>query len=87
MKPCDGEPCKNGGTCSELENRSQPGFECACKEGYGGRTCQYFYGMFYMFIEGGQVVLMLKLVCMCFDNRKELHLRAKCPIDKPLFQR
>merc|ERR1711935_303934 len=32
---CDPDPCKNGGTCSNLNG----GFDCKCRDGYKGETC------------------------------------------------
>ncbi|KAI8429386.1 hypothetical protein MSG28_000030 [Choristoneura fumiferana] len=32
---CLSSPCKNGGTCQNLENN----YECACKEGFDGKDC------------------------------------------------
>lgn len=34
--PCDGDKCKNGGTCTPTST----GFECSCVEPYSGKTCE-----------------------------------------------
>lgn len=33
---CTHNPCKNGGTCTEIEK----GFQCSCARGFRGKTCQ-----------------------------------------------
>lgn len=33
---CDSEPCANGGTCYDFENR----YQCQCVEGYDGDQCE-----------------------------------------------
>ena len=35
INECDSDPCKNGGTCTDLIN----GFECLCAVGYTGYNC------------------------------------------------
>lgn len=35
--PCDTEPCRNGGTCSESGLDS---YECACEFNYTGKYCE-----------------------------------------------
>lgn len=37
--PCDPNPCKNGGHCSK-EPASRQRFNCSCKDGYVGETCE-----------------------------------------------
>ena len=36
---CEPNPCKNFGTCTEIEK----GFECTCKKGYTGKYCSSKY--------------------------------------------
>ena len=36
-KPCDNEPCKNGGVCTDGADGS---FTCTCAEGWKGDNCQ-----------------------------------------------
>ena len=36
VNQCSPSPCKNGGTCSERNNR----FECTCTIGFKGVTCE-----------------------------------------------
>ena len=33
---CKTNPCKNGGSCTELDS----GFQCSCLPGYRGKRCQ-----------------------------------------------
>uniref|UniRef100_A0A3B3DUQ7 EGF-like domain-containing protein n=1 Tax=Oryzias melastigma TaxID=30732 RepID=A0A3B3DUQ7_ORYME len=33
---CDSNPCKNGGSCKDLEN----GYSCACPQGFYGTNCE-----------------------------------------------
>ncbi|XP_076002100.1 delta-like protein C [Genypterus blacodes] len=33
---CDGNPCKNGGSCNDLEND----YSCACPQGFYGKNCE-----------------------------------------------
>ncbi|XP_074658683.1 uncharacterized protein LOC141911596 [Tubulanus polymorphus] len=35
-KPCDDEPCRNGGTCANTNS----GYKCKCKTGFSGSQCQ-----------------------------------------------
>ncbi len=44
LKPCDAKPCKNQGICKDLAKNGENWFDCGCKEGYGGKLCQYLYG-------------------------------------------
>lgn len=44
---CENEPCKNGGTCTELDN----GFDCTCPKGYRGKTC-----------EGMRILVTMKMI-------------------------
>ena len=41
---CHPNPCRNGGTCTGINEGE--GFECTCKEGYKGKSCE---GNFYFF--------------------------------------
>ena len=45
INECDPNPCKNGGSCTDLIN----GFNCTCP-GYTGDTCECGYGL----LESGQ---------------------------------
>ena len=36
-KPCHSNPCKNGGTCTDVGTES---FQCTCPEGFQGPTCE-----------------------------------------------
>ncbi|CAL8354113.1 unnamed protein product [Lota lota] len=36
INECDSSPCRNGGSCSDLEG----GFSCSCLQGFYGNTCE-----------------------------------------------
>ena len=35
--PCDANPCQNGGTCLNTDDR----FDCICHDGFYGETCSF----------------------------------------------
>ena len=37
VSPCDPDPCSNGGTCIDLNLRTE--FFCNCQPGFTGTTC------------------------------------------------
>ncbi|EDO28822.1 predicted protein, partial [Nematostella vectensis] len=36
VKPCDSSPCKNNGTCVDVDVK---GYRCACAQGFTGLDC------------------------------------------------
>ena len=36
INECEGSPCENGGTCTDLED----GYSCACESGFTGFECE-----------------------------------------------
>ena len=53
---CNSNPCKNGGTCSEMKYdgidktvmKNAVSFKCECKETYSGARCEYEEGNTYL---------------------------------------
>ena len=36
--PCDSSPCKNGATCTNINDNLN--YECKCADGWTGLTCE-----------------------------------------------
>ncbi|KAL1374937.1 hypothetical protein pipiens_020398, partial [Culex pipiens pipiens] len=68
---CEGEPCLNGGACIPyLENETQHKFNCSCRQGFQGKTCDTVTTMSL----GAKSLLIVNTTR---DEGYDIHLRFK----------
>lgn len=62
VNQCSPSPCKNGGTCSERNNR----FECTCTIGFKGVTCEGILFLMVIFLSTNYWLFYLYWLILIF---------------------